>query len=82
MATYLAEVYAPEATELTELAGQVRTAAEALARDGIAVRYLRSILIPEDETCFHVLEAPSTEAVAETGSRASLTFSRIVEALT
>ena len=49
--------------------------------DGTAVRYLRSILIPGDETCLHLVEADSPERVAEAFERAGLTADRIVEAV-
>ena len=55
----------------------------ALARlgDGTTVRYLRSILIPGDETCLHLVEADSLEQVAEAVEQAGLTADRIVEAV-
>jgi len=55
----------------------------ALARlgDGTAVRYLRSILIPGDETCLHLVEADSAEQVAEAFEQAGLKADRIVEAV-
>jgi hypothetical protein len=49
--------------------------------DGKAVRYLRSILIPGDETCLHLVEADSAEQVAEAFEQAGLTADRIVEAV-
>jgi hypothetical protein len=55
----------------------------ALARlgDGTAVRYLRSILIPSDETSLHLLEAESAERVAEAFERTGLAANRVVEAV-
>jgi hypothetical protein len=55
----------------------------ALARlgDGTAVRYLRSILIPGDETCLHLVEADCAENVAEAFEQAGLAADRIVEAV-
>jgi hypothetical protein len=49
--------------------------------DGKAVRYLRSILIPGDEACLHLVEADSAERVAEALEQAGLTADRIVEAV-
>lgn len=49
--------------------------------DRTAVRYLRSILIPGDETCLHLVEADSPERVAEAFERAGLEADRIVEAV-
>ena len=46
-----------------------------------AVRYLRSIVIPGDETCLHLVEADSAEEVAEAFERAGLQADRIVEAV-
>ena len=48
---------------------------------GAAVRYLRSILIPGDETCLHLVEADSAEHVGKAFERAGLTADRIVEAV-
>jgi hypothetical protein len=55
----------------------------ALARlgEGTAVRYLRSILIPGDETCLYLVEADSAEHVSEAFGQAGLTADRIVEAV-
>jgi hypothetical protein len=55
-------------------------AAEDLTREGIPVRY-RSIFVPKDETCFHLYEADSGEAVREAAQRAELPFDRIAEAV-
>lgn len=48
---------------------------------GTAIRYLRSILIPGDETCLHLVEADSAEHVGEAFEQAGLTADRIVEAV-
>ena len=55
----------------------------ALARLGEArdVRYVRSILIPGDETCLHLVEADSAAQVAEAFDRIGLQADRIVEAV-
>lgn len=73
----MVELYAPASTE-----GSGPQAAEDAARrlrdEGVAVRYLGSIVIPGDETCFHVFEAPSAEVVRKVGRRAGIRFERIV----
>ena len=46
-----------------------------------AIRYVRSILIPGDETCLHLVEADSAGEVAEAFDRAGLQPDRIVEAI-
>lgn len=55
----------------------------ALARlgDRGTVRYLRSIVIPGDETCLHLVEADSAERVAEAFERVGVRADRIVDAI-
>jgi hypothetical protein len=52
-----------------------------MGRDGLQVRYLRSIFVPEDEICFLLFEAASPELVGEAGRRAALDDYRIVRAI-
>lgn len=40
--------------------------------EGVPVRFLRSIFVPEDETCFCLFQAPSSEEVREAAHRAAL----------
>jgi hypothetical protein len=61
------------------LARTQRAAAE-LAGEGRLVRYLRTIVVPEDELCLHVFEADSAETVDELGRRAEEPFDRVVAA--
>ena len=70
MPEYLVELYTVTGPDSAEL-----------ARLGTAVRYVRSILIPGDETCLHLVEADSAEHVAEAFEQAGLTADRIVEAI-
>jgi hypothetical protein len=83
MADFLVEVYTPrlDETALAKLVARLETAAEAMSADGFRVRYLRSIHVPEDETCFHLFQAESAEVVCEAGRRAGLTFDRVTEAV-
>jgi hypothetical protein len=73
----MAELYAPSLTEGSS-ARAAEAAARSLREEGLAVRYMRSIVIPGDETCFHVFEAQSADAVREVGRRAAIRFERIV----
>jgi hypothetical protein len=80
---YLVEAYVPR-SRLREarVAGRdARTAAKELAREGTQVRYVRTTFLPGDETCFHVFEAASEEAVGEVCRRAGIGSGRIVPAV-
>lgn len=83
MRRFLVEAYAPRDTRvgLTQAVAQVRQVAREMTRGGVRVRHLRSILVPEDETCFHLFESLSLEAVEEVGRRAGLAFDRVTEAI-
>jgi hypothetical protein len=62
-------------------ANDARFAAEAITREGTPVRFLRSIFVPEDETCFLMFEAASIDTVRDTARRAALPFERVTEAV-
>ena len=80
---YLVETYLPSAQTLdAAAAGQdACAAARELSRQGASVRYVRTTLLPADETCFHVFVADSQEVVAEACRLAGLASPRIVPAL-
>jgi Protein of unknown function (DUF4242) len=78
---YLVEVYAPGLAELAEVEERVRRAAAESASGRMRARYLRSILVPGDEMCFHLFEASSAEAVRTAAQLAGLAYARIVEAV-
>lgn len=83
MAAFLVEAYQPR-TRLKELTALVRRAsvvAQAMSADGAHVRYVRTTFVPEDETCFHLFESASSEAVEDVCRRAALTFDRVTEAV-
>jgi hypothetical protein len=81
---YTLELVRPEGgwSRLPELVANAREASEQLTREGTAVRFVRSVFVPEDETCFYLYEAPSTDAVREAARRASLACGPITETLT
>jgi Protein of unknown function (DUF4242) len=83
MARYLVEVYAPEGgfAEVREAESRAAAVAGAMRREGTRIRYLRSLFVPEDETCFHTFAAESSEVVAAAAERAGLHHVRIVEAV-
>jgi hypothetical protein len=80
---YLVEAYFPRESRdrLPEITTRLRTAAESMRADGVAVRYLLPIFVPEDETCFHLFTGPSAAAVGDVSRRAALKYDRIVEAV-
>ena len=82
MTEYLLELYVARANAVAidQDAQRVRLAAEEHTRQGTPVRYLRSIFVPDDETCFYLFEAASLEGVRAVADRAGLRFERIAEA--
>ena len=75
---YLVELRRSDAGwEAVELAGSEPGA----CGEGTPVRFLRTIFVPEDETCFLLYEGPSVEAVREATRRAAIPTEHIVEAV-
>lgn len=83
LAHYLMESYLPkhELPAQAQTIARVRRAARAASLRGTPVSYLHSIFIPDDESCFHLFEAPSPEAIVEVSRQAALDYDRIVEVL-
>jgi len=78
--TYLVEGYVPGG-DIADLQDRAcAAAAAAMRREGHKIRYLRSVVVRSDETCFHLFEAASEDVVAELARRAKLGYERIVEA--
>jgi hypothetical protein len=73
---YLVETYTPVGREAEARAGFARIAA-----GGGPVHHLRATFVPEDETCFHIIEGPSLDAVCEALALAAVSYERIVEAI-
>lgn len=78
MAEFLVEFYVSR-TDVGAVE-RIRVAAAELTRAGAPVRQVRSIFVPEDETCFFLYEANSAAAVREAARRAALPFGRVAEA--
>jgi uncharacterized protein DUF4242 len=83
MAEYLVELYVSreDRAAVDHRAARCRAAAEALTHEGSPVRYVRSIFVPVDETCFFLLEADSADAVREVMRRAGLESEGVAEAV-
>ena len=82
MVEFLVEAYCPlhEPRSLPD-PEEIAEAADRLTEEGQRVRLLRTVVIPEDETCFYIFEAGTGEAVREAAARSSLRFDRVVEAV-
>jgi hypothetical protein len=80
---YLVEAYVPSARGQAVGVAETRVlnAARGLTGEGVAIDLIRTTWILEDETCFHVIDADSIEAVRELCSRAGLDAARVVEAV-
>ena len=52
-----------------------------MRREGLNVRFLRSIYVPEDDTCFFLYEGSSARSVRAAVARAQLGAVRVDEAL-
>jgi len=68
------EVYLPAAggPEIAAAADRARAVAAEMRAAGVEVAYVRSLFLPEDETCFHLFDGASADDVAEAGRRALL----------
>jgi hypothetical protein len=82
MPEFVAEQYFPraDADSANRAGNAARRAAEQLVREGARVEFVRSIFLPDDETCLFIYEADSAETVRIAGERGSLAFERIVQA--
>ena len=83
MKRYLVETYLARGAAADRVAQErrARSAAEELTRESKRVRFDQSIHVPEDEICFFVFDAPSSQDVALAAKRAGLHPVRIVEAI-
>jgi hypothetical protein len=82
VATFVIESYLSRTGtgELDAAAVRLRAAIDEMPESAGRIRYLRSMFVPDDEMCFHVIEAPSQELAIEAAHRAGLTPDRIVKA--
>jgi hypothetical protein len=77
VAEFLVELYVSRAD-----GRRVDLAADALTRAGKALRCVRTIFVPEDETGFLLFEAASLDDVRDAAREADITLARVSEAVT
>ncbi|MDZ5660266.1 methyltransferase domain-containing protein [Nocardioides sp. S-58] len=84
MAEYLVELYVAQGDHVAAQhhVALAEQAGADLAREGRAVRFLRSIFVPEDDTCFLLYEADSAALVTEAVGRAGLRLEHVSAATT
>jgi hypothetical protein len=80
MPDFLAETYAPRG-DPTPRAGDLALAAGQASRPGAQVRFLGAVIVPDEETCFWLYQAPSAAAVCAAMCRARLRPLRITPAV-
>lgn len=83
MVEFLVEAFLASSNrdEAHRAAERASAAARQMTREGVPVRLLRSVFVPDDETCFYLYEATSAEDVREAVRRADLPYERLSEAL-
>ena len=81
MKSYVVELQLPagDATDVAAAGERARSAAEQLAGEGTAVRWIRSVYLPEESMCLLMFEAATPAAVDLAGRRAGLTYTQIIE---
>ena len=84
MTQYLMELYVSRTNcaAVAIAAKRLSRAAAELTAEGTPVRLARSIFVPEDETCFLLVDAATDEHVREAAGRAAVAYERIVETAT
>ena len=81
---FLVEHYRPglDVEALRRWVARVRATVAELEREGKPVRFLRSTIVPRDESFLCVIEAASEQLIREAYARAGIPFERISPALT
>jgi hypothetical protein len=72
--SFLVDSYTPAAGSPTDIEASARR-----ATGGTSARYVRSIFVPDDEICFHLLKAPSADSVDAVIRAAGIQHQRIME---
>ena len=74
MPTFIVESYGVDSVVADQ-----RERAEVTAELGEGISYIRTMIIPVDQTLLHLFEAPSSDALGEAVAVAALDCERIVE---
>jgi hypothetical protein len=79
---FLVEYYEPDShpSAAALIAERAREAVGELVREGADLQFLRATLLPAEETCFLLYDAPSKELVAQAIQRAAIPGARLTEA--
>jgi hypothetical protein len=79
--TYLVETYVPKLDEATAVAlsARLRAAIGELQREGLALRWLRSFALVDEETYVWMLQATDARDIALVNRRAGVAFDHIAE---
>jgi Protein of unknown function (DUF4242) len=80
---YLVEHYRPgwDVAQLTSCIARVRETVLEMERTGEPVHYVRSTIVPSDESFLCVIEAASEELVGAAYARAGVEFERVTAAI-
>jgi hypothetical protein len=83
MSEFLVEFYLSrtDAAALGRSVRRARLAAEEQTRQGRPVRYLRSMYLPDDETCFVLYEAEASDAARRAAALATIGYERVSEVI-
>ena len=78
---FMIELYVSriDSDSVSRAADRARLAADAMTRDGTPVRYLRSMHVLTDETCFLLFEAESIDVVRDLARSALLPVEHVAE---
>ena len=83
LTSYTVELRLPETgwQELQQATTRARRTTEEMRREGAQVRFLRSVFVPENDTCFFLYEGTSAQSVRAAATRAQLGVVRVDQAL-
>jgi hypothetical protein len=84
MPEFLAETYTPRdvADTTVRRAGAIALAADQVSQPGAPVRFLGAVVVPGEETCFCLYQAPTADAVRAAMTAAGLRPERVSPAVT